>query len=248
MSDATPLPTPPAAPDKVWWKSKTILLNVVALVALMVPQVQAWLKANPEEPMAVLVALNVIVRFVTSGRVTLFDESDSAGGTGVLSGRGNSGDSNSASRTGVGPGSHKRMELEKQRTRSLPWLVVSGCAALLFCLLCSGCGSLAITEDGCILGSYQRDGMTYQAGACVDADGKVDRVRVQWRNGEGQEIRATIYRKSNGTLIEYRLAGSMWIRWTAKSGVQLGPLPTEVETALENEVPLPAKAGVISAK
>jgi hypothetical protein len=130
----------------------------------------------------------------------------------------------------------------------IPWLKHRGIVSMLLLIvslsvLSTSCGSLSITEDGCILGSYQREGISYKAGPCVDSNGKVDRVRVQWENKEGQQIRATIYRKSKGTLIEYKIGEDLWIRWTAKSGVVIGPVPPEVaqSTAPQAATVVPSK-------
>lgn len=69
---------------KPFYLSKTFWVNVAALLSMAVPQVNQFLKSNPETVVGVLVALNVILRFVTKGAVSL---SDSAGGdTGGLHG------------------------------------------------------------------------------------------------------------------------------------------------------------------
>ena len=72
----------PAPPMKHFLQSKTIWLQVIAALSMFLPPMQAWLAANPEQPIAVLCALNVLLRFFTSGKVTLFTD-DSAGGSGV---------------------------------------------------------------------------------------------------------------------------------------------------------------------
>lgn len=61
--------TAPAA--KKPWFSKTVILNTVALVATFIPAVGEWLKANPVEVVSALAALNVLLRFVTSGKISL---------------------------------------------------------------------------------------------------------------------------------------------------------------------------------
>lgn len=68
MSDA-----PAAAPTaKGLLKSKTFWLQVVTTAAVFLPAVQSWLAENPVEFVAVLGALNVLVRFATSGKISLF--------------------------------------------------------------------------------------------------------------------------------------------------------------------------------
>jgi hypothetical protein len=51
--------------------SKTFWVQLVALASLAVPAVNAWLEKNPEQFVAVLAAINVLVRFATSGRISL---------------------------------------------------------------------------------------------------------------------------------------------------------------------------------
>ena len=65
------------------WRSKTFWLQVITLLSLVFPQVQDFISKNPEQFVSVIAALNVIVRFATSGRVTLFSSGDeeSHGGT-----------------------------------------------------------------------------------------------------------------------------------------------------------------------
>jgi hypothetical protein len=122
---------------------------------------------------------------------------------------------------------------------SIPSIMITAAAFCLAGLALSSC-SLSMTGDGCVLGTYTRNGKTYKAGPCVDANGKVDRLRVVWSNDAGQELRATIWPSAaRKTLVEYHAGGGLWLQWTAKSGVSIGPVPPEVETALENETPLP---------
>lgn len=61
-------------------RSKTFWLQIVTLLAVFLPGVQEWLAKNPVEPVAVLVAINIIIRFATSGRVTIFREDDGKDG------------------------------------------------------------------------------------------------------------------------------------------------------------------------
>jgi hypothetical protein len=62
--------TPATAPTKSFLLSKTFWLNLVALASLIAPQVREWLASNPVEFMAVLGAVNIILRFVTKGAVS----------------------------------------------------------------------------------------------------------------------------------------------------------------------------------
>jgi hypothetical protein len=62
-------------------KSKTFWVQVMALAAVFVPAVQEWLADNPVEFVAALAAVNVLVRFVTSGKISILgDEGGQANG------------------------------------------------------------------------------------------------------------------------------------------------------------------------
>lgn len=104
--------------------------------------------------------------------------------------------------------------------------------------LLPSCG-ITFTEDGCILGKYEKDGNAYYAGPCVgadtDGDGEadIDRYRVQWGNGSGDLLRATYTKAGGEVVIEYLANSGIWVGWSSKSGVTLGPVPPEVEKALE---------------
>jgi hypothetical protein len=124
-------PNASAPAEKVWWKSKVVLLNILALVSLAVPAVAEWVKNNPVEPMAALAALNVLVRFVTSGKVTLFSDDDTSGnaspGTGVGPFGGNSKGTN---------GDSGASWFSPSRKAVVPWLVAASCAVVF---LFTGC-------------------------------------------------------------------------------------------------------------
>jgi len=62
--------------------SKTFWIQIIAIIVALFPPVTVWLKANPVEYVAIFAAVNLIVRFVTSGRVNIFAD----GGTGGSSG------------------------------------------------------------------------------------------------------------------------------------------------------------------
>lgn len=57
--------------QKTILQSKTFWVQMATLASAMVPAVQEFLAQNPVEFVAVLAAVNVLVRFVTSGKVTL---------------------------------------------------------------------------------------------------------------------------------------------------------------------------------
>jgi hypothetical protein len=53
-------------------QSKTVWLNLIALLLLLWPAARSWMAANPMEPLAALGALNILVRWITSDAVSLF--------------------------------------------------------------------------------------------------------------------------------------------------------------------------------
>ena len=55
-------------------KSKTFWVQVLAVLAVLFPPVQAWLASNPVTSVAALAAVNVLVRFVTSGRINILGD------------------------------------------------------------------------------------------------------------------------------------------------------------------------------
>lgn len=57
--------------DKSIFKSKTFWTQVLATASTLIPSVQEFLASNPVEAVAVLGALNVVVRFFTKGRVNV---------------------------------------------------------------------------------------------------------------------------------------------------------------------------------
>lgn len=67
-------------PTKSPLKSKTIWLQIVAVLSVLIPPVQEWMAANPVEFVSVLGALGVVVRFATSGKVSMFADGDGGSG------------------------------------------------------------------------------------------------------------------------------------------------------------------------
>lgn len=59
-------------PNKHILLSKTFWINFTAGVALLLPAVQKWLSENPVEIGVAFAALNILVRFATSGKVNIF--------------------------------------------------------------------------------------------------------------------------------------------------------------------------------
>jgi hypothetical protein len=120
-------PTTPTA--KPWWQSKTVWLNVLALLSMAVPAVREWVEKNPVEPMAVLSALNLLVRFVTSGKISIFGDDDDS-----LSGEGSTGASAPGGKAGRDAGF---MSNSRTRRSGIPWLVGPACVLLLVLPSCT---------------------------------------------------------------------------------------------------------------
>jgi hypothetical protein len=57
--------------NKTIWKSKTFWLQVATLASAALPPVQAFLVANPVQFVAALAAANTLMRFATSGKVSM---------------------------------------------------------------------------------------------------------------------------------------------------------------------------------
>lgn len=112
-----------SVPSKSILRSKTLWVQVLTVVMALVPAVQQWIKANPVEFLSVLAAVNTLVRFVTSGVVTIFPEDDGASGNGSATGTGVSGGSAAGRDAGAGFGN--------VRGSGFPWLVGPACALLL---------------------------------------------------------------------------------------------------------------------
>ena len=63
--------TTPPAPSKSFLLSKTVWLQIVLFGLAFFPPALAWLKDNPVEAVAVIGAVNVLVRFATSGKISI---------------------------------------------------------------------------------------------------------------------------------------------------------------------------------
>ncbi len=60
--------------NKTLLTSKTFWVQVVTFASAFVPVVQEWLATNPEQFLGALSAVNVIVRFTTKGKVSVFTD------------------------------------------------------------------------------------------------------------------------------------------------------------------------------
>lgn len=66
--DAGATPSTKQTTSTPWYLSRTLWINIVALLSLLVPSVRDWLESNPVEFTAALGAVNVLLRFVTVGK------------------------------------------------------------------------------------------------------------------------------------------------------------------------------------
>lgn len=105
---------------------------------------------------------------------------------------------------------------------------------VLFCCLLSSCG-LSVSPDGCLTGTYTKNGQTYKVGPCFGEDGKPNRWRAQWANAEGVSIRSTYHTKNKRVIVEYLTDGGGWVGWDSKSGVLLDGNPLVVQIVAEQE-------------
>lgn len=140
--------TPTAKP---WLQSKTVWLNLLALVSMAVPAVREWVAANPVEPVAAFAALGVLIRFVTSGKISIFGEDDDSGAGKTSPGTGVSGENSTGRQTG------SDVANGKTRRSGIPWQVAPACVLVLL----SGCTVGVDAEGGW---SIRPDPRTVDAG------------------------------------------------------------------------------------
>lgn len=65
----------PATP---FYRSRTFLINVIALLSLIFPQIRNFLNNNPETFVGALGALNVLLRFITVGKYQIVDDTQNS--------------------------------------------------------------------------------------------------------------------------------------------------------------------------
>lgn len=116
--------------------SGTLWLTVAALLAMIFPQVKEWLENNPVEITSVLGAVNVLLRFLTSGKREINfpdseEEKETASGTGETQ-------ESSVTRTG----GHDVAETERLQKILFPVLFL-GAMSLVSC-----CHDVTVTPDG----------------------------------------------------------------------------------------------------
>jgi hypothetical protein len=112
--------------------------------------------------------------------------------------------------------------------------------AIIFALFCvfmlPGCGVLSSLKlnppdaAGCFMLTQTKDGKTYSAGPCADAEGKVYAYRAAWTNADGVKLQSTYIIATKATTIRYSTdGGNTWIQWSSKAGISLDGLPPEVD-------------------
>lgn len=114
-------------PSKGILRSKTVWLQILVVLMALIPAVQKWIAANPVEFASALGAAGVLVRFVTSGRVSLFSD-DASGGGSVTGGN----------ERGAAGGDEIGTDFRFSPSRpAFPWLVVAASAVVMFLPACT---------------------------------------------------------------------------------------------------------------
>lgn len=67
-------------------RSKTVWMNIVAVISTLIPAVGEWLQDNPVSFVAALGAANVLVRFATKGKLSILGRAASLVALGMSSG------------------------------------------------------------------------------------------------------------------------------------------------------------------
>jgi hypothetical protein len=58
-------------PSKQWWKSKTIWINILTLVAMIISQITGWEDMKSYAPTLLIVsnAINLVLRFISTAPI-----------------------------------------------------------------------------------------------------------------------------------------------------------------------------------
>jgi hypothetical protein len=94
---------------------------------------------------------------------------------------------------------------------------------------CAATGlSFGITADGCALATYTdpKTGQTFKSGVCAGPDGKVSHYVTEWMTPAGNTARAIRPTSGGPTVLVIKDPAGGWVRWDAKAGLSLGPIPT----------------------
>lgn len=68
--------------SKPIYKSKTFWVQILTILSALIPPVGKWVAENPVDFVVALAAVNTLVRFATSGKVTVFSDDAASGGNG----------------------------------------------------------------------------------------------------------------------------------------------------------------------
>jgi len=58
---------------KPWWVSKTMWTNLLIAMAAFFPPIQDWISKNPEQMVWVWAGINLVLRFISKGKISLQD-------------------------------------------------------------------------------------------------------------------------------------------------------------------------------
>lgn len=102
-----------------------------------------------------------------------------------------------------------------------------GSMGLNSCANLPGLG-FGITPDGCALATYKdpKTGQTFKSGVCAGPDGTVSHYVTEWMTTEGNTARAIRPTSGGPTVLVIKDPAGGWVRWDAKAGLSLGPIPT----------------------
>jgi len=64
-------------------QSRTFWVNVIAFLMLFLPVVQTWLQENPKSGFSILVAVNLVLRTITSSGIDIFASGGTSEGQGT---------------------------------------------------------------------------------------------------------------------------------------------------------------------
>jgi hypothetical protein len=72
----TNLPTPPPSPPKVFFKSKTLVVNFLIAISPLIPGIGTWTQAHPVLALQFIVYANMALRLITKGSVYLYSSDE----------------------------------------------------------------------------------------------------------------------------------------------------------------------------
>lgn len=107
--------------------------------------------------------------------------------------------------------------------------------AIIFAVACAfmlpGCVGMKLEPpdaSGCFMLTQTKDGKTYSAGPCADANGDIYAYRAAWTNADGVKLQSTYILKTKERQIRYSTdGGKSWVGWSSKAGISLDGLPPD---------------------